>query len=129
MPLTSTPFAWQGIALIIAGAFIRAIYVINNKRNLRRISPRFMIVVNMLGSGLLLLTLMFIVAPPHGINWFSWPLGIFWPLFATVALNVVIQYSELKALHLDDASLVIPMAAASPLLALLSGFVILREIP
>ena len=129
MTLISGGFAWPGMALILGGALLRAFYTINNKRNLKRVSPRFMIVVNMLGAGLILLVAMFIFQPPRITDWISWPQGLLWPLVTTGTLNIVIQYAELKALQLEDASLIAPMSTAAPLLALLSGFIILKELP
>lgn len=130
MPIISQAFPWQGIVIILAGAFLRSLYVINNKRNLRGLSPRFIVAVNLLGAGSILLALLFVTGGvPAGIDWFSWPAGIFWPLVATAAMNLVLQHSEMKALKLEDASLVAPMGAASPLFALLSGFLLLHELP
>lgn len=130
MPIISQAFPWQGIVIILAGAFLRSLYVINNKRNLRGLSPRFIIVVNMLGAGGIMLALLFLTGGiPQQIDWTSWPYGILWPLLATAAMNIVLQHSEMKALKLEDASLVAPMGAASPLFALLSGFLLLNELP
>ena len=130
MPIISQAFPWQGIVIILAGAFLRSLYVINNKRNLRGLSPRFVVAVNMLGAGSILLALLFVTGGvPAGIDWLSWPAGILWPLLATAVLNLVLQHSEMKALKLEDASLVSPMGAASPLFALLSGFLLLHELP
>ncbi len=129
MPIISQAFPWQGIVIILAGAFLRSLYVINNKRNLRGVATRFVIVVNMLVAGSILFTALVLTGGLHGIDWFSWPGGIFWPLITTMILNLGIQPTELKALQLEDASLVSPMSAAAPLFSLATGFLILRELP
>ncbi|OGL72402.1 hypothetical protein A3F28_00180 [Candidatus Uhrbacteria bacterium RIFCSPHIGHO2_12_FULL_57_11] len=129
MPITSMPFAWQGILLLVAGSLLRALYIINNKHNLRGLSSRFVIVVNMLGTSALLFAVMLTLARPTITDWLSWPSGILWPLLATAILNIAVQYGELRALEIEDASLVTPMTAAAPVLSLLTGFIILRELP
>src|SRR3990167_8548026 len=80
MPITSMPFAWQGILLLVAGSLLRALYIINNKHNLRGLSSRFVIVVNMLGTSALLFPVMLTLARPTTTDWISFPSGILSPL-------------------------------------------------
>ncbi len=121
--------AWHGMLLILIGAFLRAVYTINNKQSLRGISPRFLLVVNMIGAGLITLTIMFAIHPPQDVVWLLWPTGVIWPLLATALLNIVVQYTDITALSLEDASLVSPMSAASPLFAVFTGLLFLQEMP
>lgn len=129
MSYTTGPLAWQGFALIIAGAFFYALYIILNKVVLRTLSSRFVIVVNMLGAGGVILTVMLAFVSPAVADWTSWPAGIMWPLAATALLNLVSQSAQLRALKLEDATLIAPMAAAAPVLAVFTGLIILHEAP
>lgn len=128
MPFISTPIAWQGIVLLVAGALLRAMYVIANKKNLqRRFSSRFLLAVNMLGASAILWIAMIAFTKPTFAEWMTF--GILAPLIATALLNVILQYCDTKALELEDASLVHPMSAAAPLLSILAGLMFLRELP
>lgn len=129
MTFTTGTLAWQGFTLIIAGSFCYALYVVFSKVALQALSSRFVIVVNMLGAGVIIFAVMLGFARPTVADWTSWPAGIIWPLAATALLNLVAQFSQIHALKLEDATLVAPMAAAAPVLAVFSGLLILREAP
>ena len=54
----------------------------------------------------------------------------FWlPFFVSVALNILIQFWNVKALKLEDASIVLPLSTAQPAIAIVMSFLILREWP
>ncbi len=127
--MTTAGFAPAGIALILAGALLRAFYVVNSKRVLRELPARFVTTVNMLMGSVLLAVLTAVWSrPPPDIDWYS-PTGAFWPLAATAVLNIAIIGGELFALARTDASLVAPISATAPLFALFTGILILGEIP
>ena len=131
MSFTSLPFAWQGILLTLLGALSRAFYVILNKKLLRIYSSRLIVVVNMLIASAMLWTTILIFAKPsiYNLNLRNWSSGIIWPLLITAILNIAIQFLELRALELEDASLISPISAAAPLLAVFTGIIILKELP
>ena len=65
----------------------------------------------------------------HGL---TWPLvgGDFWLAFlVTAILNVGIQYWSIKALKIEDASIVAPLAATMPAWVILMSWVLLGEWP
>lgn len=54
----------------------------------------------------------------------------FWLPFAVAAiLNIGIQYWNIRALKLEDASIVTPLASAMPMFVIIMSWVILREWP
>ena len=54
----------------------------------------------------------------------------FWIPFAIVAvLNIFIQYLDVKALKIEDASVVVPLSSATPMFLILMTWIILRESP
>ena len=54
----------------------------------------------------------------------------FWiPFVIAAVLNVFIQYLHVKALSMEDASVIIPLSSATPMFLILMSWVILRESP
>ena len=129
MSILPFPPAAQGVALVLGGALLRAFYIVNNKRALRRYSSRFVILINMFGCAMILAPFLVASGALQHIDWLSWPAGILWPLLVTSILNILIQYGEIRSLALEDASLVTPISATAPVLSVLSGFLLLQELP
>ncbi len=131
--------AWQGFALVLAGAFMLALYQVINKKLLSEDAPADCIsTVNFLGSGTLLLLGSLLWNPPNIESWFAFPSfigsgvyngGFFWPLVATALLNIIILFGSVRALKYGDASLIAPIAAAQPMIVLIPSWLILGEIP
>lgn len=93
------------------------------KKFFGRFSPLEMAVVASLFSlPLLLITLPFIPVPPlDSVFW--------WTVCALVPLNTLAFYLYMKAIKLSPLSLCIPFLAFTPVFMILTGFLVLEEIP
>src|SRR3989338_6069686 len=122
--------AWQGFALVLMGAFLISLYDITNKKLLVKKAPADCIsTVTFLGSGALLLVASLVFNPPRIDNWFDFPQGFLWPLFAAGALNVIIMFGRVRALRYGDVSLITPLSATQPMVVLIPSWFILGEAP
>ena len=121
---------WQGFVLVLAGAFLFALYeTLNKKLIVRKLPADCAATVNFLGGGLLLFLVSLCFDPPQIKSWFDFREGLFWPLIATSLLNIVILFGNVRALKYGDVSLIAPIAATQPLVVILPSWLILRERP
>lgn len=110
--------------LMIAGTFFLGVDDVLKRRYLiKGIDEQLLLGVSLFLGGLLLLIPLFIFGIPEIKSGF-------WTAFsATVILNVISQNIFVRALKLTDASLVAPLRLLTPSIVILTGFLILGEIP
>ncbi len=64
--------------------------------------------------------------------WFGMPrlsTSFWWPFAATAVLNIGITYFQNKALKMGDASIIEPLQGITPILVILTSWLMLREFP
>lgn len=112
--------------LVLGGAFLWGSYITIQKYALtgRGIPEAVVIVGTSLGAS------MFCLATE--IAWRGWPriTEEFWlPFTVSVALNIVLARMSVRALKLEDASIVAPLASATPVFVIFMAWLILGERP
>lgn len=115
---------WLVILLVCGGATVAGVYSVFEKRIFRdRKAPVVVsVVATMSGAGSFLSVAQFV---QFGVPHVSMP---FWGFFAvTAVLNVGIVYFQQKALSIEDASIVVPLRGITPILVILTSWLILRE--
>lgn len=112
-------------ALVLGGALLHAWSNIAKKKLLdEEVHEDLTTVVAMAGAALVGFVGSFII---YGIPTIQ---SGFWIPFAIAAvLNIFIQYLDVKALKIEDASVVVPLASATPMFLILMTWIILRESP
>ncbi|MFC1612672.1 EamA family transporter, partial [Patescibacteria group bacterium] len=121
---------WPGFVLVVCGTLIHAVFIIQKKRILNTKLPADVLTTcYTLISGFLFLSLSFLFNPPKIWSVFHWPLGVFWPLFATCILNLGIQFGNTRAQKFAETALVAPIQGFQPFFALLPAWLILGEVP
>lgn len=111
--------------LVLGGALLHAWTNIAKKKHLvEEVHEDLVTVTIMVGAGLVGFVGSFIV---YGIPTIQ---SGFWIPFTIVAvLNILIQYLDVKALKIEDVSVVVPLASATPIFLIFMTWVILRESP
>lgn len=129
-----------GATLVVIGAFFLAIYNSWKGKLLKsdRATEDQVLLINMLGSGVLLLAVG-IILPIYGNKIAEYPAWLLmlagsmpiWvvALVATGILNIGIQFFNNAALKREDTSLVTPLSSATPVLLILMSYLILGQWP
>lgn len=121
---------WPGFALVAMGAVLFALFTINVKKLQNKGLPSDVITtLYCLMSGTAFFAVSFLFNPPKIWSVFDLNIGVFWPLFATCALNVVIQFGNTRAQEYADPSMTVAVGALQPFISLLPAWLVLGETP
>ena len=121
---------WPGFVLVVIGAMLFALFMVNNKRMIKNgVPPDALTTCNTLLAGSMFFIASFVFNPPKIWSVFDLRIGIFWPLFATCILNIFVQFGAMRAQKYADTTLVAAVGAFQPFISLLPSWLILGETP
>ena len=109
-----------GGATIWGGSNVLQKYLFKN----RNAPVEVAVVAVMLGASLFSFAAQFIYFGMPNVS-----TGFWWPLMATAVLNVGIIFWQNKSLKIEDASIVEPIQGTTPIFAILTSWLMLREFP
>lgn len=112
--------------LVCGGAFLWGIANVMKKHFLknRDVHEDLMVVGVMLGGAVFCLVVELLWSGESRIS-----SGFWIPFAITAFLNIGIQYWNVRALKLEDASIVVPLSATMPMFVIVMSWVLLREWP
>lgn len=112
------------ISLMFVGTLALGADDVLKRKYLREgMDEQIMLGISWLGGGLLLLIPLFIFGIPEIKS------GFWTAFFATAVLNVISQSIFIRALKIADASLIAPLRLLTPPIVILTGFLVLGEVP
>lgn len=112
------------LALMIAGTFFLGVNDIQKKKLLRDgIHDQLLLGISYSVGGIILFSIVAVVGLPVIRT------GFWTALSASVILNVVSQSIFIHAFKIADASLIAPLRLLTPPFVILTGFIVLREVP
>ena len=115
------------LALVSAGALFESFFNISSKRGVDvAFKGRESLLVTLYsgGAGVILLFLFFTLHRDADIV-----AGFWFAMWATIVLNVGIQWLQTRAKAVEDVSLVTPIAASTPAIVIVTSMILLREYP
>lgn len=110
--------------LVLLGSSLWGATNVLKKPLLKNMDVSFMIVATMLGAAVAALPAQFIIFGKP-----SFPMGLWLPLVGNIISNIAIQYFGLRALKLEDASIVAALQGWSTPLIVVTSWFILKEFP